>query len=171
MIRTTTKTVRFRRPFCLKGVDRLLPPADYRVMTDEELIEGLSFPAYRRGIDLHLRASAIWIRRRDGDYRSPGSPSSAGTRCDIAQCPLKTFEILWKDTTPMRNILHAKFGAQLAKQSRPSDKVPGISPSPQLPSNSVEDFEGALTKARAAWRASRGRTRTVICNLRIARRP
>jgi hypothetical protein len=48
MIRTTTKTVRFRRPFCLKGVDRLLPPADYRVMTDEELIESLSFPAYHR---------------------------------------------------------------------------------------------------------------------------
>jgi hypothetical protein len=48
MMRTTTKTVTFRQPFCLKGVDRLLPPADYRVITDEELIEGLSFPAYRR---------------------------------------------------------------------------------------------------------------------------
>lgn len=47
-IRTTTKIVTFRRPFCLRGVDRLLPPADYSVMTDEELIEGLSFPAYRR---------------------------------------------------------------------------------------------------------------------------
>jgi hypothetical protein len=47
-IRTTNKIVRFKRPFCLKGVDRLLPPADYRVMIDEELIEGLSFPAYRR---------------------------------------------------------------------------------------------------------------------------
>jgi hypothetical protein len=47
-IRTTTKTVTFHRPFCLKGVDRLLPPADYRVVTDEELIEGLSFPAYHR---------------------------------------------------------------------------------------------------------------------------
>jgi hypothetical protein len=32
----------------LKGVDRWLPPADYRVVTDEERIEGLSFPAYRR---------------------------------------------------------------------------------------------------------------------------
>jgi hypothetical protein len=30
-MRTTTKTVTFRRPFCLKGVDRLLSPADYRV--------------------------------------------------------------------------------------------------------------------------------------------
>jgi hypothetical protein len=47
-MRTTTKTVTFHRPFWLKGVDRLLPPADYQVMTDEELIEGLSFPAHRR---------------------------------------------------------------------------------------------------------------------------
>ena len=47
-MRTTTRTVTFGRPFCLKGVDRLLPPADYRVMIDEELIEGLSFSAYRR---------------------------------------------------------------------------------------------------------------------------
>jgi len=47
-MRTTTKTVTFHRPFYLKGVDCLLPPANYRVITDEELIEGLSFPAYRR---------------------------------------------------------------------------------------------------------------------------
>ena len=47
-MRTTTKTVTFQRPFYLKGVDRVLPPANYRVVTDEELIEGLSFPAYRR---------------------------------------------------------------------------------------------------------------------------
>lgn len=47
-MRTTTTTVTFQRPFYLKGVDRLLPPASYRVVTDEELIEGLSFPAYRR---------------------------------------------------------------------------------------------------------------------------
>jgi len=46
--RTTTKSVTFHRPFYLKGIDRLLPPADYRVATDEELIEGLSFAAYRR---------------------------------------------------------------------------------------------------------------------------
>ena len=47
-MRTTTDTVTFHRPFYLKGVDRLLPPANYRVVTDEELIEGLSFSAYRR---------------------------------------------------------------------------------------------------------------------------
>jgi hypothetical protein len=47
-IRTSSKTVTFGRPFWLKGVDRTLPAGDYRVMTDEELIEGLSFPVYRR---------------------------------------------------------------------------------------------------------------------------
>jgi hypothetical protein len=47
-MRTTTKTITFHRTFYLTGVDRWLPPANYRVVTDEELIEGLSFPAYRR---------------------------------------------------------------------------------------------------------------------------
>ena len=42
-MRTTDKIVTFHRPFCLEGVDGVLPPADYRVVTDEELIEGLSF--------------------------------------------------------------------------------------------------------------------------------
>jgi hypothetical protein len=47
-VRTTRKTVVFRHPFRLKGVDRVLPAGDYAVITDEELIEELSFPVYRR---------------------------------------------------------------------------------------------------------------------------
>ena len=46
--RTTSKIVTFARPFTLKGVDRILPPGEYRIVTDEELIEELSFPVYRR---------------------------------------------------------------------------------------------------------------------------
>ena len=38
----------FRHPFSLEGVDGILPAGDYRVLTDEELIDGLSFLAYRR---------------------------------------------------------------------------------------------------------------------------
>lgn len=38
----------FLHPFTLKGVDGTLPPGEYQVVTDEELIEGLSFPAYHR---------------------------------------------------------------------------------------------------------------------------
>jgi hypothetical protein len=47
-MRTSNKTARFARPFLLKGVDRILPAGDYRVVTDEELIEQVSFPVYRR---------------------------------------------------------------------------------------------------------------------------
>ena len=47
-VRTIRRTISFLRPFYLKGVDRVLPPRDYDVVTDEELIEGLSFSAYRR---------------------------------------------------------------------------------------------------------------------------
>ena len=46
--RTIRRTITFLQPFYLKGVDRLLPPRDYDVVTDEELIEGLSFSAYHR---------------------------------------------------------------------------------------------------------------------------
>jgi hypothetical protein len=46
--RTSSKTVTFARPFVLKGVDRTLAAGDYRVVTDEELIQELSFPVYRR---------------------------------------------------------------------------------------------------------------------------
>jgi hypothetical protein len=47
-IRTTEKTVRFVRPFSLKGAERSFPAGAYRVTTDEELIEGISLLAYRR---------------------------------------------------------------------------------------------------------------------------
>ena len=46
-IRTSSKTVTFCRSFRLDGVDRLLPPADYQVVTEDELIERLSFLSYR----------------------------------------------------------------------------------------------------------------------------
>jgi hypothetical protein len=47
LTRTRVETLTFTRPFALKGVERTLPAGDYRVSTDEELIEGLSFPVYR----------------------------------------------------------------------------------------------------------------------------
>ena len=54
-IRTSKKTVTFRRPFVLGGLDEVLPAGAYCVETDEELLEGISFPAYRRILTLlHL---------------------------------------------------------------------------------------------------------------------
>ena len=46
--RTRRETIHFKHPFRIKGIDRLLSPGGYEVVTDEEQIEGLSFPAFRR---------------------------------------------------------------------------------------------------------------------------
>lgn len=48
MTRTRRTTSSFARPFRLQGIDRVLPAGSYEVVTEEELIEGLSFPVYRR---------------------------------------------------------------------------------------------------------------------------
>ena len=65
-IRTTSETITFHRPFWLKGVDRSLPPADYRVVTDRgsrgSFLHGLS-----PDIDCDLCAGGGWVRRRDDD--------------------------------------------------------------------------------------------------------
>lgn len=54
-IRTSEKTVTFRSPFVLGEVDEELPAGAYSVETDEELLEGISFPVYRRVLTLiHL---------------------------------------------------------------------------------------------------------------------
>jgi len=46
--RSRRETVHFKHPFRIKGIDRLLAPGAYEVITDEEMIEGLSFASFRR---------------------------------------------------------------------------------------------------------------------------
>jgi hypothetical protein len=47
-IRTNRTTVAFIRPFAVIGLDALQPAGTYTIETDEELIDGVSFPACRR---------------------------------------------------------------------------------------------------------------------------
>jgi hypothetical protein len=47
-IRSRREVVTFKHPFQIRGVDRLLPAGAYEVVTDEEMIEGLSFASFRR---------------------------------------------------------------------------------------------------------------------------
>jgi hypothetical protein len=55
-MRTSQRTVTFRRPFSLSGIDEVQPAGTYTVETSEELIEALSFPSWRRtGTVLLLR--------------------------------------------------------------------------------------------------------------------
>jgi len=56
MTRTRRKQLTFARGFTLAGVDHPLPAGAYEIITDEELIEGLNFPVYRR--------TATWIMAR-----------------------------------------------------------------------------------------------------------
>jgi hypothetical protein len=46
--RSRRETIVFKHPFRIGGVDRLLPAGAYDVVTDEEMIEGLSFASFRR---------------------------------------------------------------------------------------------------------------------------
>jgi hypothetical protein len=53
MTRTRRRKVTFGGPFTLRSIGRALPAGEYELVTDEELIEELSFPVYRR--------TASWI--------------------------------------------------------------------------------------------------------------
>ena len=59
-MRTTRESVTFDRPFSLEAIDGMQPAGTYAVDIDEELIEGLSFLAYRRV------ATTIYLPLRSG---------------------------------------------------------------------------------------------------------
>ncbi len=46
--RTRRETVTFAHSVQINGIDHVLPPGTYEVVTDDEMIEGLSFPSFRR---------------------------------------------------------------------------------------------------------------------------
>lgn len=56
--RTHREDIVFQRPFSLKGWAEPHPAGTYAVETEEELIEGLSFPAYRRVLTTITRLAA-----------------------------------------------------------------------------------------------------------------
>ncbi len=67
-MRTTRTAVIFDTPFSLRGVEGEQPAGTYAVEVDEELIEGLSFLAYRRvatTIYLPLRSGSVQAIRVD----------------------------------------------------------------------------------------------------------
>ncbi|MCA1514665.1 hypothetical protein [Bradyrhizobium sp. NBAIM01] len=47
-IRSRRETVIFKHPFQIRGIARILPAGTYEVVTDEEMIDSLTFAAYRR---------------------------------------------------------------------------------------------------------------------------
>jgi len=64
--RSTERTLTFRRPFSLSAVEGPLPSGSYRVITEEERLEGLSFDAYQRTCTLiFLPGDALPGRARE----------------------------------------------------------------------------------------------------------
>ena len=47
-MRSSRSTVTFSNPFTLSGYPGDLPAGDYEILVEEELLQGLSFEAYRR---------------------------------------------------------------------------------------------------------------------------
>ena len=62
-IRTTRTTVSFSSPFILQSLEGIQPAGEYVVLLDDELIEGLSWTAYRRVATL-LQTPAISASQR-----------------------------------------------------------------------------------------------------------
>jgi hypothetical protein len=58
MLRTSQRTVAFRRPFLLEALGEELPAGNYCVETEEELVEGISYAAYRRSTTVLLLPAA-----------------------------------------------------------------------------------------------------------------
>ena len=58
LTRTIRYTVRFHETFLLQGFDRPMPAGEYRVERDEEIIEGLSWLAWR-GVSTFIHLPAV----------------------------------------------------------------------------------------------------------------
>lgn len=93
--RTTSKLVTFRKPFTLSGLDGIQPPGTYTVLTEEAMLDTLSFAGWRQigcviilphgGSEEHAPIEPQELREalvHDGDQGTdpPASPSVAISR-------------------------------------------------------------------------------------------
>jgi hypothetical protein len=87
-MRSRRETITFQHPFRIKGIDRLLPPGGYEVITDEEMIEGLSFASFRRVATMIMvpaaaaRGSAMEMISISSIALSDAQRIDAGAPCD-----------------------------------------------------------------------------------------
>ena len=77
--RTRRETIHFRHPFRIRGIDRQLAAGAYEIITDEEMIEGLSFPCFRRV------ATMIMVPGAPPQRSAMEMISIVGSHHDIAQ--------------------------------------------------------------------------------------
>src|SRR5437868_15397081 len=85
-IRSRRETITFKHPFRINGVDRLLSTGAYEVITDDEMIEGLSFEVFRR-VATVIMVPAAATRSTAMEMRATISFDLAGAECVEALPP------------------------------------------------------------------------------------
>ncbi len=75
--RSRLEEVVFRHPFRLPGWTESQPAGAYSVETEEELLEALSFPAWRRVATILTRRPGRGVRVIEGFIVDPGSLAAA----------------------------------------------------------------------------------------------
>jgi hypothetical protein len=89
-VRTTSRTVTFTHPFNLSGMDEEQPAGTYTVETDEELLQTLSLPAYKRISTL---------------IRLPAQPRSRVVTQIVEVDPLELATALARDAQPNKETI------------------------------------------------------------------
>ena len=98
-MRSTRSTVTFSNPFTLPGYPGELPAGDYEVLVEEELLQGLSFEAYRR--------TATYLTVRGRGARAGRSEMRATTERDLKEALSRD-----ADTTETNNHSDAALSPQ-----------------------------------------------------------
>jgi hypothetical protein len=107
-VRTTSRTVTFIHPFNLSGMDQVQPAGTYTVETDEELLQTLSLPAYKRISTL---------------IRLPARPKSTVVTQIVEVDPLELAAALERDAQPGETILQPTCGTGVVRRKSTASRM------------------------------------------------
>ena len=107
-VRTTSRMVTFTHPFNLSGVDEVQPAGTYTVETDEELLQALSLPAYKRISTL---------------IRLPARPRSTMVTQIVEINPQELAAALTRDAQPDETIPQLMRGASVVRRKNKASRM------------------------------------------------
>jgi len=107
-MRTTSRTVTFIHPFNLSGIDKEQPAGTYTVETDEELLQALSLPAYKRISTL---------------IRLPARPRSTMVTQIVEINPQELAAALTGDAQPDETIPQLMRGASVVRRKNKASRM------------------------------------------------
>lgn len=98
-MRIRQETVRFQNAFTLDGIEGKQPPGAYIVEFEEQLIEELSFPAYRRvATVIRLSPQAGWHEAVSIDPRDLDAALERDAMLTSISCPRSALDVATGDT-------------------------------------------------------------------------